>query len=85
MNTTTEKDREELLRIAKEKYPIGCTIRSVYNSLCVVKKITWYFDGDTYSLLHEVMGNFIYHYGKWAEIIKYPENYKKQIMYAYYY
>ena len=87
---------EELLRIAREKYPIGTKfIPAHINSktdYCIVTSNNFEIWGDN-SILNRTdtkefyskdkkQGNtdfvrLVYADGKWAEIISYPEGYKK--------
>lgn len=75
-------DKEELLKIAKEKYPIGTVMVSDYSlKMCRSReKSTYtitdnqkhYWVGDNLQLTSNSSTPYVYYKGKWAEIISIP-------------
>ncbi len=71
----TKLDKEELLRIAKEKYPIGCKFYSVGSNTTIEMKGEPYFtDYSGLILWNYGGGGRIYSENSWAEIISLPES-----------
>lgn len=67
---------EELLKIAKEKYPVGTVFKSAYNSDnidTVVGGFVQENNGDIHVDCHNTIGVYIYFKKRWAEIISKPE------------
>lgn len=67
---------EELLKIAKEKYPVGTVFKSAYNSDnidTVVGDFVQENDGDIHVDCHNTTGVYIYFKKRWGEIISKPE------------
>lgn len=69
-------NKEELLKEAKLRYPVGCEFKSAYSF------DKYIFKGECYIDTHiRMSGNdkkpIIYNVntGKWAEIVSYPKNY----------
>jgi hypothetical protein len=65
---TPSTEQEYLLQVAKEKYPVGCKVRSLCDdkthTVCHVPK--WWND----SVIFTQSFVFIYQNGQWAEILK---------------
>jgi hypothetical protein len=71
-------DKEEILRIAREKYPIGTIIlseyskRRGYNRQCEIENQNFDWDYDNLKVIGELITPFIYYKGVWSEIISTP-------------
>jgi hypothetical protein len=73
---------EELLKIAKEKYPVGCVFKSAYNPTRKGKVTHLNFYQESNKIftekiedeeVEEGVGECLYNNGVWAEIISRPE------------
>lgn len=74
-------DKDEILKIAKEKYPIGTVMVSDYslkntrnreNSIYTITQHNHYWIGDNLQLNGDGFSPYVYYKGKWAEIISTP-------------
>lgn len=71
-------DKEEILRNAKEKYPVGCKVLSEYakqkkyNNITIVETQDFRWSDDNLKVNGNKFSPFLLWEGVWAEIISSP-------------